>query len=125
MEDDKLFAEFLGLVNENGYYKNDYHLASNLMNMLNYTRHETDLHFKSKWDWLMEVVDKIMGLCEKQTTFICHNFRIGVTSINIKVEHERRFKHIDCYYISYNSKIEAIYNACIEFIKWYNEITTK
>ena len=123
-----LIAEFMGMVYDNhNEQPNNYWELTDEQNFVSHKPYpqDKDLKFHSDWNWLMEVVEKIMVLCEKQTTFICHNFRIGVTSINIKVEHERQFKHIDCYYLNYGSKLEAVYNACIEFIKWYNENPAK
>jgi uncharacterized protein YqgV (UPF0045/DUF77 family) len=64
--------------------------------------------FHSDWDRLMEVVEKIERL----------GYRIEIV------------KHICRIYLSDKEtiiisenipKIEAVYNACIEFIKWYNE----
>ena len=67
-----------------------------------------ELKFHSDWNWLMEVVEKIESL----------GYRIEIV------------KHICRVYLSDKEtiiisenipKIEAVYNACIEFIKWYNE----
>jgi hypothetical protein len=57
-----------------------------------------DLKFHSDWNWLMEVVEKIE--------------RVGKTEFKFSVEFEK---------VKLSSNIESVYNACIEFIKWYNE----
>jgi hypothetical protein len=72
-----------------------------------------NLEFHSSWSWLMPVVEKIESigetdksygvLCDITTTYI----RIGPISIDLKIK-----KNL--------SKIEAVYNAIVEFIKWYN-----
>ena len=107
IENNKIIAEFLNLtsqvifeqvfaVSENGktnFYKKD------------------ELKFHSDWNWLMEVVEKIESLnyiFEIKTTW-CRIKEIGTGSIIVLRWEEDR------------TKIEAVYNACIEFIKCYNE----
>lgn len=76
----------------------------------------TDLKFNSSWDWLMSVVEKIERyLYEEQAT----EFKIDIFSgASIYIPSTKTHIHY-----SYNdsSKIEAVYNTVIEFIKWYNE----
>ena len=70
---------------------------------------EEDLIFYSSYDWLMPVVEKIMLICEKQ--LICHQFRIGISSINIKIEYSnRKFMEVNGYYIEHSNKIETFYS---------------
>ena len=71
------------------------------------TSTDDELKFDTDWNWLMEVVEKIESLDHKNNeehfqlvTFIHHWFR-------------RKHKEL--------TKIEAVYNACVEFIEWYNE----
>ena len=59
------------------------------------------LLFHKDWNWLMEVVEKIKPLVSESE----FKYRIG--------------KHL------LNLNIEAVYNACVEFIKWYNEKSAK
>ena len=66
-----------------------------------------DLKYNSSWDWLMEVVEKIESLgfetsLDKNGFFVRYNGSNTQNGLFIKV------------------KIEAVYNACVEFIKWYN-----
>jgi hypothetical protein len=65
---------------------------------------EIDLQFHSDWSWLMEVVEKIESLSKNQNV------------INWSRQNKNIFdlKLTEC-------KKEAVYNACVEFIKWYNE----
>lgn len=66
-----------------------------------YEEHELLYHFD--WNWLMEVVDKIESL----------GYRVEIT------RHICRIKHI---VISEDlPKIQSVHNACVEFIKWYNQ----
>ena len=64
-----------------------------------------------QWNWLMEVVEKIE----------CCDF---IFSIHHEVAN---IFNGECNELTYNettqarTKIEAVYNACVEFIKWYNE----
>lgn len=54
------------------------------------------------WNWLMEVVRE------------CYS----------KEHHENNY-YETIYYALASLDIEAVYNACIEFVKWYNEISAK
>lgn len=64
------------------------------------------LKFHTDWNWLMQVVEKIFNTCE-------------ITPDELDYEWGILFKQIHNSF--YYPKIEAVYNACIEFIKWYNE----
>jgi hypothetical protein len=92
-----------------------------LWNQLNLTYH-------SDWNWLMEVVEKIESL-EKPITN--NPNLVGKNEdyeVHIQGKHVKIYAHgevtkevVDLRSSESNSKIEAVYNACIEFIKWYNE----
>jgi len=132
IENNKLIAEFIGLkkVNhvrdeEGEYY--DFELGNNLTLILEeeieiesnrgwglvskdyvFSR---DLIFHSDWNWLMEVVEKIESLgfeffIVESRCKIAHNTD---KSIEVVLNLEQVF-----------SKIKTTYNACVEFIKWYN-----
>ena len=64
-------------------------------------------NYNSDWNWLMEVVEKIESIKGTQ---------IFINGISCEIMFKGRVisKH-------FNTKIEAVYNACVEFIKWYNE----
>jgi hypothetical protein len=78
---------------------------------------ETELCFHSDWNWLMEVVGKIENLKSdviiqgNSFGYICNirHFK-GVTDVEFKFQGSSK-----------TAKMEAVYNACIKFIKWYNE----
>ena len=70
------------------------------------------LKFHSNWNWLMEVVEKIesLGYWIEILGGVHNVCRIGITN-NIE----------DFIYLDNETKIEAVYMAVVEFIKWYNE----
>lgn len=72
-----------------------------------------DLKFHTDWNWLMEAVEKIesLGYDVFINTTVCRITDCGQTDFEIEE-------------FTNNSKIEAVYNACVEFIKWYNEQKT-
>ena len=73
------------------------------------------LFFDSDWNWLMEVVEKIEGLrgledAEDVLYFVTIELSYcEIKAYNFVIEQEG------------SDKKEAVYNACVEFIKWYNE----
>lgn len=71
-----------------------------------------DWFFHSHWDWLMPVVEKIETIVD---TFV-----IETTTYENKdkdyVVHCSKINRL----VSHTSKIEVVYNAVINFIKWYN-----
>lgn len=122
-ENNKLIAEFLELLTKDN--------EGNIKEDINFFNFHTD------WNWLMKVVEKIeslnMGTLEINSlgnendagfdsTFRNANvvFRIEYKDVHIDLVGDMQiwegWKNIN----KYNSKIEAVYNACVEFIKWYN-----
>ena len=105
----KLIAKFMGLKTgkELGKdrWQNDYF---DISNTINGQRNEL-LLFDTSWDWLMPVVEKI-------EFHSAHLVEIGLHSCTIK--------NVDLTWVHTsqgNSKIEAVWLACVEFIKWHNE----
>jgi hypothetical protein len=111
MEDNnKIITEFMGFTFEKnlGWYDNDM-----LMEQIVYDQQNGNcfdkLLFDTDWNWLMGVVEKIESL----------GYYVKIlksTCVILDVE-ER------CIVIELNTltKIEVVYNACVEFIKWHNE----
>ncbi len=102
----KLFTDFLGSrVTVDTFFINGMYVTEKLEN----------LKFQSDWNYLMEVVEKI----ERLGYHIRFYWNSGIKKNVCFIEKE---------YNSYNyignglsiKKIEAVYNACLEFIKWYN-----
>ena len=94
-ENNKIIAEFMG------YKKNtpskDFFQHPTEKNR--YDRIEF-LSYDSDWNWLMEVVEKIY---------------------NTKAPYELHKNIEDAFIYKVENRIESVYNACVEFIKWYNE----
>ena len=72
------------------------------------------LKYHSSWDWLMEVVEKIRFTQE------CSDFNINYTC-DVKIECEDYNQFFEVYTDNKVNTLQAVYNACIEFIKWHNE----
>ena len=128
VENNKVFAEFLGYSQPHPDYPNTTYWYKKDCQPL------TILLFHSDWNWLMRVVEKIESLNLGNTT-IKTVFSEEDLYINSNVSFLIMYK--ECYvnffgemkvyenWISVtecNSKIEAVYTACVEFIKWYNEL---
>lgn len=102
-ENNRLIAEFLGLQLEQDQERLFINgLGTKLIN-------ET---FNTDWNWLMEVVEKIESLNHwVEIAGGIENICL-IGSINSSCE---SFKIIA------ETKIESVYNACVEFIKLYNQ----
>lgn len=75
-----------------------------------------ELKFHKSWDWLMLVVDKIESLENVFAFYITFDKYIKQSSVVIH-PFNNSFTKVGVYK---KSKIEAIYTACIEFVKWFN-----
>ena len=69
----------------------------------------TNCAYSHSWDWLMPVVEKIESLENKLNNETKEEFRQFQKVLSLPIY----------------SKIEAVYNVCIEFIKWYNKQNKK
>lgn len=111
-----LIAEFMGLrhVSDDKYIKNLREMKSNGI-YFEQGYMTSELRYDSDWNWLMQVVDKIEGL----------NFSV---EMNRQEEGDYQClivkKEIIVQTFSSN-KIESVYKALVEFIKWYNESNDK
>jgi len=138
-ENNKIIAEFMGYENiknpkEHPIYKipqfaydiNDY---GSITEVNTFSPYFDDMKFNTSFDWLMEVVEKIESLKPIQLmdrNWIGFDVRIYKT-FNTQT-HYCTIKYLKeggdmtiANGFSKQSKIEAVYNACVEFIKWYNE----
>jgi hypothetical protein len=97
----ELLAEFLGYTQPHPEYANTTYWYKEGEAPL------TFLLFDIDWNWLMLVVDKIESLevCVEIRENVCY---ISPFPNNYVSELEQ-------------TKIQAVYNACVEFVKWYNE----
>ena len=99
----KLIVEFLGYI-DNGCSEEGFLIDPKT----NYDVCIDSLQFHTDWNWLMQVVEKIESLGYR-VTIVRHICRIDLT------EESKLIISEDI------KKIEAVYTACLEFIKWYNE----
>jgi len=81
-----------------------------------------NLRYHSSWDWLMPVVEKIEAMGYKTVLATSEwgnkyyqNIITGVGIIKETIENPSKFMGQS------DTKIEAVYKATIEFIKWYNQ----
>ena len=98
IENNKIIAEFTGYIlrGKNTYeYNNKLYLTEELL-------------YYSDWNWLMEVVEKIESL-GFETSLDKNGFFIRINGSNTQSG------------LFVKNKIESVYNACIEFITWYNQ----
>ena len=110
-QNNKLLAEFMGYQQENklvyaGMYTSPkrqlvFDIKGNKYSAKN-------LKFHKNWNWLMEVIEKIESLANDKKV----------------IDWSRQSKTIFDFKLT-ESKIEAVYNACIEFVKWYLENSAK
>ena len=91
-ETNKIIAEFMG--NRNYLYNND--KSSMYFILTNTAGEELIVNYDNDWGLLMEVVEKIAPLISESE----FKYRIGNDLLSVNKE--------------------GVYNACVEFIKWYN-----
>lgn len=98
-KNNELLAEFIGFdILSNGYYQYQAELTRALP------------EFNSDWNWLMKAVEKI----ENYNEFVSVLFTSQGCAIDVYIKNGFSFCN-DC-----DTKIEAVYNACVVFVKWYN-----
>lgn len=102
-ENNKLIAEFMGFIECN---ESTYQCCFGKINRVLPPQY---MEFHTDWNWLMQVVEKIESL-----GFI---FKLTTGSSTFLKKDEVLIWNDG--FIG-DSKIQATYNACVEFIKWYN-----
>jgi len=113
-ENNKLIVDFLGIE----YSNNNETFCIPSFGFMNVKGDfQTDftigqLKFHKDWNWLMEVVEKIESLD--------YNFNITSGDATVLINHGVIYQ-TNIYRIDGTNKIQAVYNTCVEFIKWYNE----
>lgn len=106
-ENNKIIAKFMGYI-DNGCSEEGF-----LINpTTNYDEDIIELKFNSDWNWLMEVVQKIESL----------GFDFAIyTGSSVSIINTKNYPFKEIVSEGHKNKIESVYNACLEFIKWYNE----
>lgn len=108
-EKNKLIALFMGYI-DNGCSEEGFLINPNT----NYDEEIDELKFHSDWNYLMQVVEKIESL----------NFVVQVHLSSCFIKEQEHFingKGIWRGKSHAKTKIEAVYNACVTFIEWYNK----
>lgn len=80
------------------------------------------LQYHSDWSWIMPVIEKIelLGYACLMAVYSNH-FGEGKHVFSFKI---RFFDKLGVYFhesFGFKSKIEAVFKAVVEFIKWYNQ----
>lgn len=80
------------------------------------------LQYRHSWNHLMKVVEKILSL-EIEIHGKPAKFRVFITNTDCTIRHEYRHKTYSFYSsrIKRKTKVEMVYGAVVEFIKWYNK----
>lgn len=101
-ENNILLAEFMGAEIEGLNYK--FIAYDNIKVCM----HPNRLNYHTDWNWLMQVVEKIEDLG--------NDVSITTNYIQIAFDEGEQFIVAEDTKI----KIDTLYNACVEFVKWYN-----
>tara|TARA_R100000988_G_C4007428_1_gene173860 strand:- start:7170 stop:7511 length:342 start_codon:yes stop_codon:yes gene_type:complete len=111
-KENKLIAEFMGMQKTDlGWYDSEASMSEYAYSMEGGNTFE-ELHYDRSWDWLMPVVEKIDEVSNDNTLF--------------KIEHNRAFiEDTENYHVLIdvmaNSRLDATYQAVVEFIKNLNK----
>ena len=129
-EDNRIIAEFMGLekfksqldyiIFDVPQHKKDVVTEQNGGTLFA----EMDLKFHTDWNWLMEVVEKI-----ETKKYFKKEIQFSITKYAVKIQtltSEDGVVISPCIFSAWatyggSEKLEAVYNACVEFIKWYNK----
>lgn len=113
-ESNKLIAEFMGGEDQSRFVGGRNEIVFNKKSHSGITTGKffgyNALLYHSDWNWLMQVVEKIFS--EECIKPLAGNGMYYVLEINI----EEALK---------TAKIKLVYNACVEFVTWYNENSAK
>lgn len=111
IEGNKLIAEFMGYKRiGNSTWKYQYWTNGSR------SYHDDTIKYNTSWDWLMEVVEKIETSADQDTG----HCEVTITENNCRIH---RFSYVKEFIKTYNSgsKIMAVWEAVVLFIKWYND----
>lgn len=121
IEKNRIIAEFMGAVATYKPYVNEEETEYDMFGVIECIEDgENEKHyflpkemlFNSDWNWGMSVVEKIESL-----GFITSIYHLPKTLNTVKIIRGGN----DIIGINGQTKIEAVYNACFEFIQWYNQ----
>jgi len=122
-ENNKLIADFMGFESKDGIvykipqFKYEENSFGDIIYGDTFSIYFDDMLFKTDWNWLMEVVEKIENT--KTNNVI---FDIFITKNKTHIHYSKNDEWFSNIFLHEGkTKIENTYNACVEFIKWYNE----
>ena len=117
-ENNKLIAEFL-VKNEGGLVKLKENIFSTIDEFEIPDDYLTlkDLKYHKDWNWLMRVVEKIESFVFNEN----NSFNVTIGATNYCVIQDSNGEFYDGVEDSGETKLLTVYNACVKFIKWYNE----
>lgn len=118
LKNNKLIAEFMGAkeFEENGWFLLPCKISEETPDGFESSKADLVFYHES-WDWLIPVVEKIEN---KFCSSNIHYYSAG----KMKQQHVVEFLGYSAEFsiVTYNkNKLKAVYEAVIEFIKWYNE----
>jgi hypothetical protein len=108
-EGNKLIASFEGFKT---YVMNGY---TNVEYSDDNVRTIQDTHYHSSWDWLMPIIEKIEDFRDENSCALW-NFKTEQCFVEV-VENKTSETILEC---DGMDKLDASYNAVVEFIEWYN-----
>jgi hypothetical protein len=112
-ESNKLLAEFMGCYQNNegfwGFENTPNHKTWNNDRFLDCTKYDTD------WNWLIEIVEKIESFVD-ENKHAKYNFITEQSFVEI-IDNNTSDTIVE---IDRDTKMEATYNACVQFVQWYN-----
>jgi len=121
-ENNKLIAEFMELKTDKMFFnlktgnyvkkENEDCEVNAVTVFIKNNKPVTNFNYHSDWNWLMEVVEKIRKF---------HNGTEPLSDKQIEQLLQLIKKLNESLILRNGISIEAVYNACVEFIKWYNE----
>lgn len=103
-----------------GWESNRYPNLPDIVYKHDYSMHLKDFHYDSSWNELMPVVEKIEKLYDEALIFYIKDCRAYI-EIDTQLSMVFEIPEVpECYSGMCDTKIEAVYNTVIDFIKWYN-----
>ena len=109
-DQNKLIAEFMGVETTSDATNSMYHYEGDSIGR--------ELQYHTSWNWLMPVVEKIMGAPTWSRVYP----QVLEGSCICEIKTYKSFAELDNEIeIEEGTLIEATYNAVVEFIKQYNE----
>ena len=107
--DNELIAEFMDVPKVHGYDLWDTSKTGKPI----YGLPSRELRYHSSWDWLMPVVEKIESL----------GYTVDIANSDYQIRKTGDTEAFIFHYGPDRPKIKAVYEAVVEFIKWYNKQT--